>query len=649
MTSGASGLKSHQVKMDTIGNNLANVNTTGFKSGKTQFQTLLFETMAYGSGPAGGFPGGVNPQQIGLGASVATITTDHMQGTLQPTGVATDLAVDGAGFFVMEGPDSQAFYTRDGTFRLNQGNLLVQPSTGYILQGYQADSDFNINTGGALSDINLPLGQLTVAKATENADFVGNLNAAGDRGITGTVAGADRLFNTVAGNPVTSATALTSLALTDGGVAIFSANDVISIDADKGGRSLDTARFIVGESAPLGGTTLGDLVSFIEDAYGINTNGYSALRSGGGDTATGVTSAGTSNTQLMDATKDFTTLGIQVGDTVTFTSGNAQGLTATVAAIPNATTVTFSTTFADTEAPAAGDIYEIHRPAGVSFNNTTDIIELHGNLGVESNLTNLQIVNTTTSVNPFSFTTTASADGESVQTSMLAYDSLGIGHRVNVTFVLMGVRSMGSTLNAANTWEWMADAADDSDVDLSVGRGTIRFNGEGQFFSEDGGAVTLNLTGTGAATPQNMDLDFATMTQFGADYSEANLSEQDGYAEGTLNTVSVGDDGIVTGIFTNGLSRSIAQIPVARFTNPDGLIALGANLYRSGANSGTAQTGVAGQASRGVIRGGTLEQSNVDLAEQFTELITTQRGFEANARIISTANQMLQELTNLVR
>jgi flagellar hook protein FlgE len=144
-------------------------------------------------------------------------------------------------------------------------------------------------------------------------------------------------------------------------------------------------------------------------------------------------------------------------------------------------------------------------------------------------------------------------------------------------------------------------------------------------------------------------LDFSNLTALANGVTDINMLDQDGMPEGVLSDFSVGVDGMVTGIFSNGVTRDIAQVAVARFNNPTGLVHMGDNNYEIGPNSGSAQIGTAGTDGRGVIRGGALEQSNVDLTEQFTDLITTQRGFQASARIITTADEMLTELVNLKR
>jgi len=164
----------------------------------------------------------------------------------------------------------------------------------------------------------------------------------------------------------------------------------------------------------------------------------------------------------------------------------------------------------------------------------------------------------------------------------------------------------------------------------------------------------LNITFPQQGTTQQITLDFGTSGQFDgitqfAGETTTKAYEQDGYAMGYLESFTIDSSGIITGIYSNGNKAPIAQIALARFTNPQGLKAEGDNNFRATNNSGLPDIGAAGTGGRGRITPGALEMSNVDLAEQFTDMIVTQRGFQANSRIITTSDQMLQELLTLKR
>jgi flagellar hook protein FlgE len=162
--------------------------------------------------------------------------------------------------------------------------------------------------------------------------------------------------------------------------------------------------------------------------------------------------------------------------------------------------------------------------------------------------------------------------------------------------------------------------------------------------------VSIDLLLHGVSTALVVNPDFSSLTQFASQQgSELNVSSQDGAPMGTLTSYSIAENGVVTGLYSNGLTEDLAKICVTRFANNNGLMSDGGNQYTTGPNSGLAQDGEAQASGRGSIRAGTLESSNVDMAKEFTDLIVTQRGFQANARTITTSDTMLQELINLIR
>src|SRR5439155_3761100 len=161
---GLSGLDVNQTKLNVVGNNIANVNTVAFKSSRALFKPQFYVTDEPGS-PATGEFGGENPSQRGLGAVVSSIEKDFSAGAIEPTGRATDFAIDGEGFFVVQGKEQK--YTRDGSFTLNNANQLVTTG-GEFVQGFGVDDNGNV-VAGTLQNIQVPLGGLTKAQAKENA------------------------------------------------------------------------------------------------------------------------------------------------------------------------------------------------------------------------------------------------------------------------------------------------------------------------------------------------------------------------------------------------------------------------------------------------------------------------------------------------
>lgn len=182
MFSAISGLRAHQTWMDVIGNNIANVNTTGFKVGRVRFTDILSQLVRGASGPTEQ-RGGINPLQIGLGAVVGAVDTIHTQGALQLTGKPSDLAIQGDGFFVVS-DGSQTLYTRDGAFDIGSDLRLVNPSNGFYVLGWQADANGNVDTAVPVGPITIPIGQQLDAVPSTQITVQGNLDANQDAAAT---------------------------------------------------------------------------------------------------------------------------------------------------------------------------------------------------------------------------------------------------------------------------------------------------------------------------------------------------------------------------------------------------------------------------------------------------------------------------------
>lgn len=185
---GLSGLSVHARKLDVIGNNIANVNTTAYKSTRLELQNNFPRTINPGTPPQQ-FIGGTNPYQVGLGVGIAGTTQNFSVGSITPTGDPRDLALEGDGFFIVQRGD-ETFYTRNGAFRQDANDDLVTINGEKVL-GYGVDEDYNV-IDGALTEINIPVGRLQIAEPTTLVNFAGNLNAGGD------VAGAGSLTNLLA-------------------------------------------------------------------------------------------------------------------------------------------------------------------------------------------------------------------------------------------------------------------------------------------------------------------------------------------------------------------------------------------------------------------------------------------------------------------
>jgi flagellar hook protein FlgE len=455
---GVSGLQNHQTRMDVLGNNISNVNTTGFKKGRVTFQDMLSQTLAGAARPTEDV-GGVNPQQVGLGMQVASIDTIHTQGALQSTGVMTDVAGQGNGFFVLNAGDKR-FYTRNGAFGLDQDGRLVNPANGMKVQGWMAQTvggQTFVNNAADVQDLVIPVGSKDPAKATTAVWFASNL----DKRTPEIPAGA-------------------------------------------------TAQTI---AAGTWQTTF-DLFDSFGRVHKLQVN--------------------------------FTKV-----------PGVANRWQAQVAVDPAAQTPT-NTRVQIGNGPQTGNTFQID------------------------------------------------------------FDNLG---------ALADVRdAQGNVINAGALQA--AVAYDVPDATLPPGAAAVRQ------------AFNLNLGNVGAYRD--------AITQFG-DQSSTKAVRQDGYGMGYLETFKIDQSGTITGVYTNGSNRTIGQIALASFTNPGGMEKAGENTYQVSNNSGAANIGASGTAGKGKVMAGTLEMSNVDLAEQFTDMIVTERGFQANSRTITTSDQMLQELLQLKR
>ena len=225
------------------------------------------------------------------------------------------------------------------------------------------------------------------------------------------------------------------------------------------------------------------------------------------------------------------------------------------------------------------------------------------------------------------------AGGDTYTRTVKVYDSLGEPQNVTLAF------QRDTTDLTNHTWKWTAsgDAA-------AAGSGSITFDSTGKEMAATG-SVTLNPT-NGATTNQAIGVDFNQVTQISGSSSAA-PTIQNGFGPGTLQSFSVDENGGITGIFNNGLTRTLGQVALADFPNPAGLDRAGGNTFRTSINSGLASVGTALSGSLGKISTGYLEQSNVDLSTEFTNMIVTQRGFQANTKIITTVDQLLDDVIRM--
>jgi len=455
MYSGVSSLRAHQVRMDVIGNNIANVNTVGYKGSKATFAEIYSQTVK-GAGGSSDTRGGTNPQQIGLGIKIDSINVSHTKGATQRTDNATDIMIDGNGFFVVA-PSSDGqnkFYTRAGNFQVDELGYLVT-SDGYFVLGADGDAVQidSTNTVGAVATAEISIGgnlDYTAEPDPNNDDIAYSVNM--------------DVYNSVGGT------------------------QTVQVDF---GQKLTTPA----------GTAAADTYS------------YRAIKIG--DTGT------------LDPTK-FPDDG---------TTNNAF----------------------DTADPP---VYQADAPIFAKFNSKGDFLGFVDQLEINT-------------------------DGEV--------------------------------------------EGDNSIFDKTAGSMNI--------ILQEGGVDDITL-------PFNYDA-MKNLKHFDQD-TDIDATAK-GRAAGNLSSYTIAANGQINMTYTNGESDSDQQIALADFANPAGLLKVGTNRFIESPNSGAAKIGVPNAGSFGALTPGALEMSNVDLSAEFTDMITTQRGFQANSRVITTSDEILQELVSLKR
>lgn len=655
---GVSGLQNHQTMMDVIGNNISNINTVAFKAGRVTFQESLNQTLKDATRPSTD-TGGSNPQQVGLGMSIGSIDTLFTQGNLETTGNTTDLAIEGNAFFVLSNGQAE-YYTRAGNFEVDGDGTLIA-SNGYVVQGKMADESGKVVSGAQAENIVLPFGQKSAARATTQIDYQCNLNS-------DTLALAQKWsadFSKQA--ELTSSNAIASITVNSG------ANDTIQLYTDDAGDTTNPITITV----PAGTYDASELVSAINTAiedtelrgdleaevYTSGGNEYIRLATtdtGGSDTyikieggtligAAGIdwdttdTYSGTSgDTLLNDLPSVATTL--SDGDVIHITGTNPDGTVVSAEyTVADATADTLDDLVASINDAFVGASAEIGADGNIILTDSTK-----GETQTTITLTFTDEDDSGSVMNVPGFTDTQTGcDAGTHTASITVYDSKGGTHIVSLTF------TNESTESSPNVWSWEATVDDGETVASAGNSGEVRFNTDGSLavftvddaqpltFDPGTGAdtVTITLNGGQAGSLAGItQLDSATTTV---------AKNQDGYGMGNLQTISIANDGEITGHFSNGISQTLAQIVLAEFNNPAGLLRVGDNMYQTSANSGIAVKGTVGSGVESTITSGALEMSNVDLAEEFTDMIIAQRGFQANSRVITTADTLLQEITQL--
>ena len=691
---GVTGLEANIVELDVVGNNISNANTVGFKSARVTFQEILTQNIQSATRPdEGGGLGGVNPQQIGLGAVVGAIDSEFTQGNLRTTGNKTDLAIQGEGFFVLSDGNSQA-YTRAGNFMFDADNALVSAGTGMKVQGTMANERGEF-VSGAVQDIQIDPSTVMPAQATQSIKVWGNLDSESD-------AQGTHLLQT--GPLLATATATDDLRFlhsgADGEDLQLTNGDVIALTGRIGGLDIPDTQFEIGAVADgFDGTSLEDLRAWFETE--LRANGAAgATVTLDADGAFNVSNAG--GDPLMEDIKLLAGGRVSFNQVMLFGNQIQPGNTATSAAtllspaeetdviseLYNSDGKELNFQFEDdgtgtmiTSIQIGGTLggeaitpvvfeveegvtdltellsrmtqaFRISNADGVEI-DANGHIDVQGDVGLASGIDNIALreegnlfSNIGTSID-FSVIDEAQ-DAATFSVTNNVYDSLGNTHNLTLAF---------TKRTGFNVWDWKASL--DGDEEITAGEtGTVTFDEEGRLvsflYTDGGGQVSFRpqAQGTSGAEPVSISIDPGTiggvngLTQYNS--SDQIQSTGDGYGVGRLIDFDINRDGVITGRFSNDTVLNMARMSVAVFNNPSGLVREGNNTYSVSGNSGTAVMGFANEGNAGLINSGALEASNVDLSEQFTRLVVAQRAFQSNARVISTSDEVLQELVNIV-
>jgi len=525
---GISGLNANASAMSVIGDNIANVNTTAFKSNSASFVSVLSQSLTGSTG-----------NTIGRGVQLGGVSESWSQGTLENTGNGTDLAINGKGFFMVNDSAGLTCYTRAGGFNFDLDGNLVN-ADGLIVQGYKVET---VNTDGTFT--------------------LGNIC---DISVTGAIS-----------PPKTTSEISTSLNLDAG--ATF-ADATLTVDCAN-------ANSDVAYTAVNGGITGNDISVEYAATVDATPGGYAV------DQVLGIVVVG-----------DAITVNLATDGTGTITS-TANDVVAEIAA----------------KAEAAALVTAV-------ADGGTGEVEVKG----AANLSGGGVV----------------ADVES--TTMTIYDSLGNDIPLTITFTRDTEGNGGLWDIAVSIPSTLGSAA----INLTA----VQFDSDGNLATIGGGTADPTITLTlvnGATASQDINWDLFesnvandTITGYSSP-SITSSQSQNGYAAGTLQGISVDERGVVTGAFTNGELPPLFQLALADFPNYQGLDAIGDSLYAQSRASGQATPGIPGNGKLGLVSPSSLEMSNVDLATEFVKMITTQRAFQASSRVITTSDEILQELINLKR
>ena len=681
---GLAGVRGHQTQMDVVGSNIANINTIGYKTMQATFQETLSQMVGSAQGPTGK-RGGSNPLQIGLGSSIGGIKSTFSQGALQDTGNVTDMAILGNSFFIVN-DGNRDFFTRNGSFGFDGEGTLVN-NQGYAVQGKQATAEGVIAEDAVVGKLSLAADTRVEPKATTQVTITGNLDA--ETTMQGTLTRTKSFLATATQNEDISG-------LFANGAAETFLNLISGLDTITVGDQVSTRTFTYGVDF----TTLADLATAVDNEFNARFTTTFNDPADGGDGQITITSVAQEVRMVVrsDTNSALDAAFANVNESVLATAGfgagqsvnsdqfahragrtdplinlrNAQGdtlslltgddLTLLSAAIGGERSPATSL-FADIDDTSTFEQFRLNlanalygaspQPEEKVVIEDDGRIRIEGGLGIARAVTDLKIgagadPNTDTRASfgsSFTFFEEQAASDVTHTMTTTTYDNIGQAHTLQVEF---------TRTRESGKWNWRAFLTGNETV-RSGSTGIIQFNRDGSLNSlqYDAGATAFSfdpgnesaLVSVGLLVGSEGLFDGVT---FFASPSTAAVVDQDGSALGVMESVSIDEAGMIFANFDNGIRKVKAQISVAQFNNPTGLIKAQDSLFINSVNSGNPIVSDAEKVLSKIVSK-KLERSNVDIAEQFTQMITAQRGLQANSRVITTSDDVLTELINLKR
>jgi flagellar hook protein FlgE len=669
LTTAVGGLQAQSFALQNISGNIANSQTTGFKETDTAFDALVSVAAA----------GQQNSGSV-LAESVATNT---VQGSIGSTSVSTNMAINGDGWFVVAKPSSfsdnqpvfsgVSDYTRRGDFQQNQGGFLVN-GAGYYLMGIPVSA----STGNPLGSVPQVLQFSTSfvpAQPTTQVQYKANLASTPTTANSSTTIAGSNLLNPIGftANPLVGAPAAakvtgTGATLLPDAKAVGTGSVILPGGA---ATTLASLGMTVGQQITVndGASTTTFTMAALTDTIGtLNTaiNGGAAnvvasvsvgnqLVLTGGNFTVPITVGGNGAAAVgfgvgqnnFQPTNLITQNTVTAGQTLTFTTVTPPGA-------PTTSTITFGPALAtlaqlQTALAALGNVSASVNTANGNISatalNATDQITVGGSAGASrfgiQNLLAIPANGTVIATDVQTFTNESLSGG-----SVTAYDSTGNPVNVQLRWAKTDAVAVGGT----DTWQLFyqsdSNATGTQSAWQNVGT-TFKFNSSGQMTPPLSSLTLANFKVNGDALG-NVQLVFGSngLTQF-ADTSgtvQVNQFQQNGFAAGKLQTVAVNSQNRVVGTFSNGQNIPLAEVTLANFSGQDGLQALNGGAYAATVDSGPPLFSATGQ-----IVGNSLEASNVDIATQFSHMIVAQQAYSASAKVMTTANQMMQSLLTVVQ